>query len=247
MVLQDFLINLAICFLLSFLIGLERQYRRRIMGLRTTILVSVGAFLFVYLGYFSSGLHFAGSTIQVKNDLSRITAAVVSGIGFLGAGVILKDGTKVRGLTTAATLWCDAAVGALCAYGAVIEACVGAGVVLFANIVLRYINRFVNHSNQTKHTLEEYLINVEISSKDLEELKSLVNNFIYDEKLNVYVKNLSINNEKNDTNFELQIAFKQYYHDKFEHTLDLISKRINVKSLNCKKMSDISIDEEEEM
>ena len=247
MSLQDFLINLVICFLLSFLIGLERQYRRRIMGLRTTILVSVGAFLFVYLGYYANGLHFLGADLEVKNDLSRITAAVVSGIGFLGAGVILKDGTKVRGLTTAATLWCDAAIGALCAYGAIIEACVGAFVVLFSNIVLRRINGLINHTSASKHTLEEYILNIDINNKDLEELKGLINNFIYDEKLNVYVKNLSITNDKNDTNFELQIAFKQYYHDKFEHTLDLISKRINVKSLNCKKMSDISIDEEEEM
>ena len=89
----EFLFNLSICFLLSFFIGFERQYRKRIIGLRTTILVSLGAFLFVTFS-FSVG----------SSDISRIASQVVTGIGFLGAGVILKDGKKIRGLTTAATL-----------------------------------------------------------------------------------------------------------------------------------------------
>ena len=80
-----FLLNLIICFLLSFLIGTERQYRRRIVGLRTTILVCVGSFLFVSTSFIVGGS---------KTDLTRIAAQVVSGIGFLGAGVIIKDGIK---------------------------------------------------------------------------------------------------------------------------------------------------------
>ena len=88
---SEFILYLIICFILSFLIGIERQYRRRVVGLRTTILVSLGAFLFVTFS-FSVG----------ATDLSRIASQVVTGIGFLGAGVILKDGQKIRGLTTAA-------------------------------------------------------------------------------------------------------------------------------------------------
>ena len=130
---KNFLLYLIICFGLSFLIGIERQYRRRIIGLRTTILVSIGAFLYVSLSFAVS-----------NNDLTRIAAQVVSGIGFLGAGVIIKDGLKIRGLTTAATLWCDAAIGVLCASGAIIQALAGTIVILFSNVVLRYVNTLIN-------------------------------------------------------------------------------------------------------
>ena len=122
---SEFILYLIICFALSFLIGIERQYRRRVVGLRTTILVSLGAFLFVTFS-FSVG----------ATDLSRIASQVVTGIGFLGAGVILKDGQKIRGLTTAATLWCDAAIGTLCAGGAIPEAIIGTILILFSNIIL---------------------------------------------------------------------------------------------------------------
>ena len=97
---NEFIFRILICFGLSFIIGIERQYRNRPVGLRTSILVSIGSFLFVSFSFL------VGST-----DLSRIASQVVTGIGFLGAGVILKDGAKVRGLTTAATLWCVAAIG----------------------------------------------------------------------------------------------------------------------------------------
>ena len=103
--LTTFLIRITICFALSILIGLERQLRHRMVGLRTNVLVCIGAFLFVYLSF--------GANI-VNSDTTRIAAQVVSGIGFLGAGVILRDGSKIKGLNTAATLWCVAAIGTLC-------------------------------------------------------------------------------------------------------------------------------------
>lgn len=97
---QDFLLRIGISFLLSFCIGLERQWRRRAIGLRTNVLVCIGAFLFVSFSMQTNA-----------NDVSRIAAQVVSGIGFLGAGVILKDKANIKGLNTAATLWCNAAIG----------------------------------------------------------------------------------------------------------------------------------------
>src|SRR6516225_10064767 len=97
-----FTISLATAFVLGAAIGAERQWRQRMAGLRTNALVSVGAALFVLLGTSVSG-----------GDGLRVAAQVVSGIGFLGAGVIMRDGLNVRGLNTAATLWCSAAVGTL--------------------------------------------------------------------------------------------------------------------------------------
>ena len=128
-----FLYELIICFLLSFLIGFERQYRRRSIGLRTIILVSVGSFLFVTFQKAYPG-----------SDMNRIASQVVAGIGFLGAGVIIKDEKGVKGLTTAATLWCSAAIGILCGANLLIEAAIGTVIILFINIILREVDTKIN-------------------------------------------------------------------------------------------------------
>ena len=142
-----FFTRLLICFCLSILIGLERQIRHRMVGLRTNVLVCIGAFLFVYLSFGINAL-----------DQTRIAAQVVSGIGFLGAGVILRDGSIVKGLNTAATLWCVAAIGALCASGLVLEAALGTAFVLLSNIVLRVasilIIEKVKNSAKEKYTIK---------------------------------------------------------------------------------------------
>src|ERR1700735_4687937 len=113
----DTLVSLMTAFVLGTLIGLERQWRQRSAGLRTNVLVTVGAAAFSDLG-----LRLLGA-----EGATRIISYVVSGIGFLGAGVILKDGTNIRGLNTAATLWCSAAVGTLSGSGMPGEAATLAG------------------------------------------------------------------------------------------------------------------------
>ena len=125
---------LGTAFLLGGLIGLERQYRQRTAGLRTNVLVAVGAAAFVDLG-----ARVAGADGSV-----RVISYVVSGIGFLGAGVIMKEGTQVRGLNTAATLWASAAVGAFAVGGQEAEAALVAAFVLAGNTLLRPLVDFVN-------------------------------------------------------------------------------------------------------
>lgn len=119
--------RLASALALGALIGFERQWRQRDAGLRTNALVAVGAALFASLGE----LGLDGS------DPTRVAAQIVSGIGFLGGGVILKDGITVRGINTAATLWCAAAVGVLAGFGLLLPAALGTGVVLLAHAALR--------------------------------------------------------------------------------------------------------------
>lgn len=109
-------------------VGLERQWRQRMAGTRTNALVAAGASAFVMCGFL------LGDDPSARG---RIISYVVSGVGFLGAGVIFKDGTNVRGLNTAATIWCSAAIGALCGLGALNLALMLAAAVLFANMVLR--------------------------------------------------------------------------------------------------------------
>ncbi|MEU4209354.1 MgtC/SapB family protein [Streptomyces sp. NPDC026206] len=119
------------------IIGLERQWRARMAGLRTNALVAAGSALFVLLSTYG----FADATSSAGYDGSRVAAQIVSGIGFLGAGVIMRDGLSVRGLNTAATLWCSAAVGALAGTGLYVIAILGTIGVVGANTLLRPLAR----------------------------------------------------------------------------------------------------------
>jgi putative Mg2+ transporter-C (MgtC) family protein len=125
---------LAVAFVCGGLIGLERQIRQRSAGLRTMVLVAVGAAAFVALG----GRLFGHS------GQTSVVAYVVSGIGFLGAGVIMKEGAHVRGLNTAATLWATAAVGAFAGGGLFAEAAAVTAAVLAGNTLLRPIVDYIN-------------------------------------------------------------------------------------------------------
>jgi putative Mg2+ transporter-C (MgtC) family protein len=125
---------LSVAFVLGTAIGFERQWRQRSAGLRTVVLVAVGAAAFADLGFQLNG----------KAGVASIVAYVVSGIGFLGAGVIMKEGTQVRGLNTAATLWSTAAVGAFAGAGLLGEATAVAVFVLAGNTLLRPLVDYVN-------------------------------------------------------------------------------------------------------
>ncbi|MBF6182103.1 MgtC/SapB family protein [Nocardia otitidiscaviarum] len=136
MTMVEMLIRLSAGVGLGAVIGFERQYRARMAGLRTNALVAAGATLFVLL----SAHGFSGGTA----DPTRVAAQIVSGIGFLGAGVILRDGFTVRGLNTAATLWCSAAIGALAGAGMLPTALAGTVVVVVVNTALRAAGRRVD-------------------------------------------------------------------------------------------------------
>ena len=145
MELKTFMIRILVCFALSILIGLERQYRHKTVGLRTNVLVSLGAFMFVCMSFNVN-----------TNDTTRIAAQVVSGIGFLGAGIILKDGDRVKGLNTAATMWCVAAIGALTASGMIIEASISTLFILISNTVLRVLSRKITNKINGNSYIDKY-------------------------------------------------------------------------------------------
>jgi putative Mg2+ transporter-C (MgtC) family protein len=137
-------LRLLAAFLMGGLIGFERQWRQRSAGLRTNVLVAVGGAAFVDLGLRVAG---SGGSVQV-------IAYVVSGIGFLGAGVIMQDGAQVRGLNTAATLWVSAAVGAFAGVGRLAEAALLTLFVLAGNTLLRPLVNYVNRRPITPETTE---------------------------------------------------------------------------------------------
>ncbi|NBG87163.1 MgtC/SapB family protein [Isachenkonia alkalipeptolytica] len=145
MVSMEFLIRIIFAFLLGGAIGFERQQRQRMAGVRTNVLVSLGAFLFITLS----------TMIEGEGSPTRMAAQVVSGIGFLGAGVIIRQGTNIRGLNTAATLWCAAAIGVLTGFGFIAEAVVGTIFILFANIYLRLFLKKINLPSTSKDEDQE--------------------------------------------------------------------------------------------
>lgn len=137
-ILSAMFIDLLVTFVLGALIGIERQMRQRTAGLRTNTVVSVGAAIFVSLGtrlYQIDG----GSQTPIT-----VVAYVVSGIGFLGAGTIMKEGASVSGLNTAATLWGSGAVGACAGAGLAGEAGLAAVFVLAGNTLLRPVVNWIN-------------------------------------------------------------------------------------------------------
>lgn len=123
----EFLIGLGLSIILGYVIGAEREMRDKDAGISTHILVISGAMLFTFLS----------ATIEPDME-SRIAAQIVTGIGFLGAGLILKDGTNVRNLTTAASLWLAAALGMAIGFGfyviAIVAALIGAIVPRIPNV-----------------------------------------------------------------------------------------------------------------
>src|SRR3984893_5145391 len=123
----ELLIRVGLATLLGVAIGVERQWRARMAGLQTMALVSMGAALFLILGAY---------TFHREQDPTRVAAQIVTGIGFLGAGVIMKQGSSVTGLNTAATLWATAAVGALAGAWRGREAIAGAAIIIAGNTFL---------------------------------------------------------------------------------------------------------------
>jgi len=132
---------------LGSVIGAERQWRQRTAGLRTYSLVSVGAALFVLLAPLTG----------VQGEASRVAAQVISGVGFLGAGVLMRTGLSVHGLNTASTIWCSAAIGVLAGSGFYAAASLGTTFVLIINIFLRPMADWIGrHAKKetAEHTIE---------------------------------------------------------------------------------------------
>ena len=124
---------------LGSLIGLERELHGKMVGTRTVSLIAIGGALYVLM-----------SPSIIGGDNSRVIAQVVSGIGFLGAGIIFKDGDTVKGLTTAATVWCAAAIGCLCGIGMFVEAVLGTAAIMIVNICFKHLRHEERNEAENK-------------------------------------------------------------------------------------------------
>jgi putative Mg2+ transporter-C (MgtC) family protein len=158
-------LSLGGAFVLGTLIGAERQYRQRTAGLRTNVLVAIGAAAFVDMGMRLTG----------KAGAVQIVSYVVSGVGFLGAGVIMKEGLNIRGLNTAATLWCSAAVGALSGGGLFGESVLLTVAVLSGNTLLRPLINLINRAPiDERRTEATYEVRVTTGTTSVVEVRDLM-------------------------------------------------------------------------
>jgi putative Mg2+ transporter-C (MgtC) family protein len=155
-------LRLAAALALGSLIGAERQWRHHMAGLQTNALVAVGAASFVVI---------SSSIGADSSSLGRIAAQVASGIGFLGAGVIMRQGLSVHGLNTAATLWCSAAIGVLAGAGGLEQAALASGFVILANLALHPMADLINRHRQPPGAESEIEYVVRASCQAADEIR----------------------------------------------------------------------------
>lgn len=144
----DFALRLIVALFAGLLIGIEREWQKKPAGIRTNTLVSIGAALFVLLSY-----QIAERQGNIT-DVTRIIGQVVTGIGFLGAGIIFKQGSDVYGLTTAATIWCSSAVGCLAGAGLFVESGMGVIAVVSVNLLLIPVDRWLSNKATEKDEIK---------------------------------------------------------------------------------------------
>jgi putative Mg2+ transporter-C (MgtC) family protein len=171
-----FAIRLIMALCLGATIGIERQWRQKSAGLRTNTLVALGSAAYVLL------------SIHISGDApGRVASYIISGIGFLGAGVIMKDGLNVQGLNTAATIWCSAAVGSLVGFGLVGEAVVTTTLVVLTHLLLRPLGSKlskITFFEKSDPVQSEYVINIQCREKVENHLRVLLMQYLgNDDKL----------------------------------------------------------------
>ncbi len=140
----EFALHIGTAFVLGVAIGIERQFGQHPAGLRTNTLVCIGSAIFVSLG----------NILVQTGDPTRIAGQVVSGVGFLGGGAILREGVTIRGMNTAATIWCSAAVGTLAGAGLLPQALIATLTILIVHTSLWPLVRWIDERAKKTGTVE---------------------------------------------------------------------------------------------
>jgi len=187
MEISEALLRISIAFLIGGLFGLEREHRDKGAGLRTMMLIGTGSALFTVLS-----IQFAAdSTGDI--DPTRIMSSIIGGIGFLGGGVILKNGLTLKGLTTASTIWLVAALGIGSGMGYYLISLFTALIALFALIVLPYFEHKVDNLTDRR----DYVIHLK-DYEDMDKIASLFTEY--------RIKSFSEKREKQEKLFVLSIS-----------------------------------------
>lgn len=210
----QFALNLEAAFALGSLIGVERQWPQRMAGLRTNALDATGAAMFVMLA------------MPLPDNTMRVAAQVVSGIGFLGAGVIMREGLTVRGLNTAATLWCSAAVGTLSGSGQIRLALIGAAGVLLANFGLRPIARLIDRQPTETESSTEVLYQLRLVCRSQGENHARALLFQMTQSLPLILQ--SLHSEDTDTTGKVEVRANFHSNSRHDAMLESVVGRMSL-------------------
>jgi len=192
------LIKLGVALLVGGIVGVEREWHKKAVGLRTLILISLGSAIFTIISIR------LGTNFGDESDVTRIAANIVSGIGFLGAGVIIEEHGRLTGLTTAATTWLVAGLGMAAGAGEYALSAIGA---IIAVLVLFPLSKFEEHLGiNTEERI--YEITTEISWNKFKELKSIFKN--HDLVINSYKQQ----KRENDMICTFEVTGTMKKHDK---------------------------------
>lgn len=228
-----FAIRLFIAAGLGILIGAERQLTKHRTGILTNVIVCVGSFAFTAFSYLAK---------DGSSDVTRVAAQIVSGIGFLGAGVIISDGTKIKGINTAASIWASASVGILCCLDRWWFAAMVAGTIVLAHIVIHPITEFITKKqeyNKGKSDKLEtfYRISIVCSEENADEIKKNIIEY-FRELDDVLLRNLEMSDvDGGNVKVRAEISTKRKNNELVEHIITHVGKHEDIISTGWKHLT----------
>ena len=197
------LARVALATALCGIIGIEREFHGRPAGLRTHLLVGAGSALIVVIGLgFSQDVSPANSQVfvQLDLDIARLIAGVVTGIGFLGAGTIIRQGDWVRGLTTAASVWFVAGVGLASGLGLMVTAAGATAIAFLILFGVSYLERYV--PNVTRRT-----VTLEAPSKNRDEIQTILKQVCSRQRVRVRILSWKHDDEDNLGRVQAELSY----------------------------------------
>lgn len=227
---EGFAIRLAIAVLLGIVMGAERQLTKHKTGILTNVIVCVGSFAFTAFSYLAP---------DVNTDVTRVAAQIVSGIGFLGAGVIISDGTKIKGINTAASIWASASVGILCCLDKWWFAALVAGTIVLAHLIIHPITEYITKKqeyNKEKSDKQEtfYRITIVCSEENADEIKKNIIEY-FRELDGVLLRNLEmVDLEGGNVKVRADFSTKRKNNELVEHIITHVGKHENIISTGWK-------------
>lgn len=219
----DYIIRLVVALILGFSLGLERELTNKYAGLRTHILVCLGACIFTLISIYGFPTFANGDNVVVANatgirDTSRVAAQIVTGIGFIGAGTVLRNGPMVFGLTTAATLWIAASIGMACGAGMYDIAIVSTIVSVAVLTLIRVFERqFLPTSGKQ---VRRYKLTIYCDKQNSEKVYEYLSNKV-DNLKDFSCKKLIENSDKNKISASYEIVNKRSVQEIYNHIVTL--------------------------
>ena len=223
MTIDQFELRLLLALILGSAIGFERQWRHKMAGIKTNALVAIGAALYMLIAEKITG---------DNTSISRIAGQIVTGVGFLGAGVIMKEGFTVAGLNTSGTIWCSGAIGTLCGMGYWYEPAIGAAGILLCHFLLRPLEVSIDKKRSFMDDMN-YQLKIICSHEDGDRIRGQLIAFIKNTP-NVKLSAIELKNDTDIKNVQLRLELKaqEREDDKIQELMKLIKSDAAVYSIS---------------